>query len=410
MNKNKLFIRLFSLIILGALSVPVPSFAASLDNEIITNTYDLSQDVNDNQTQESNQSDNITQFDQIKDQQNNNKQNEIKNIETEAKLNEAEDSHISLTPDKSNIYMLPKDKNMFDAISDVWHDAFNYNYGSELRAGTYMNFYVNNIFTKYDTLVYMYDNKCVSMLTLIPTKLTLVDGSVKDGYYIYAVGTKNEYRKNGISTLMLNYVDDLAKSQGKEYRILNPDETNPNLYNFYNKRGYEYIRYRRVSLSPEEVLELASDSEMMPVQFGLNSGDLFNCRKINLENKTGFIQWEENELSEVQKEYKLEYKNYNELYFGDWQYAIIRYGKTDTKKIVIKEFNIKDENKKAFFKTLSVMFPEKTLVFEIPDSDDFSNFFDKPYSSRILTMINFKNSEELRSYVRYPVYFNFGMD
>ena len=318
--------------------------------------------------------------------------------------------YIPIELDKNKIAILPKTTEMFYAISDIWHDCFNYQYGRELEEGTYANTYLKNLFTKYDTFVYIHEGRAIAMLMLLPVKLTCTDNSVVDGYYVYAVGTKKEYRNNGITTLMLEYVDEYTSSLGKKFRILNPDDTSPWLYNFYAKRGYELFKYRQVVMKPEELEELAGAAEPMMCQDGLSEQDLYNCRKINLESKTGFVNWEIGELACVQEDYKLPYKNYHEFYFGDWQYAVVRYGRPGTKTLVIKEFYIKEENKQAFFKTLHDAFPDRTFVFQMPDSDEFSNFFDRGYSVHELTMMNFKGAEDLKSKVKLPVYFNFGMD
>lgn len=326
---------------------------------------------------------------------------------------ETSSDNIKINVDKKNIGILEKKPEMFYAISDIWRDSFNYTYGRELISGSYINNYINNIFLKYDTFVYMHENKCISMLTLIPTQLQTSDGILKKGYYVYAVGTKKEYRNNGITTIMLDYVDEYAKSNGYDFRVLNPDDTTPWLYNFYQKRGYEFTHFRRIAMTTDEIKKASEGAESLVYQDGLSSKDLFNCRKNNLENKTGFIQWAEEELAAVQSDYKLAYKNYHELYFGDWQYAIVRFGKPNSKQIIVKEFYIKDENKRAFFKTLYTLFPDKTIIFDLPNSDEFSKFFDefnKSYYLDILSMFNIKESNDMRDKMNYPVYFNFGID
>ncbi|MBP0979203.1 MAG: GNAT family N-acetyltransferase, partial [Oscillospiraceae bacterium] len=323
--------------------------------------------------------------------------NQSVETEAQAQAETEEIKDIKISIDKKNIGILEKKPEAFYMVADVWHDAFGYKYGSEKTEGSYMNNFVNNTFLKYDTFVYMHENKCISMLTLIPTQLKTNDGVIKNGYYVYAVGTKNEYRNNGITTLMLDYVDEYAKSNGYDFRILNPDDPPSWLRNFYQKRGYEFAHFRRITMTPKEIVRAAEDAEVLQYQDGLSAKDLFNCRKNNLENKTGFVRWSEKELESVQADYKLAYKNYHELYFGDWQYAIVRFGKPNSMTIVVKEFYIKDENKKSFFKTLQTLFPEKTIVFETPDSDEFSNFFDKSYDLKVLSMFNIKDSEDLRT-------------
>lgn len=326
------------------------------------------------------------------------------------------EKHIEIVPDKSNIKILAKTKEMCGVIEPIWYDAFKQAYIA--KPNLYGNFYMNDIFSTYDTFVYIHEGMPVSMLTLMPTSLTLNDGKKVEGYYVYAVGTKNEYKGNGIITLMLDYIDEYAKANGKEFRILIPDKRYNWLYNFYQKRGYEYVYYREVVITPEQMAAFAEGATTMICQDWLNENDLKNCRKVNYCKNTEFVEWEERELEKIQKEYRLPYKNYNVLYFGDWQYAIVEVGNQPTSNVIrVKEFNIKEENKKAFINTLYSKFNGKTFVFEMPDADCYTNFFagdyngqNLYYSRKILAMVNFKGCESLKSKIIKPIYFNFGLD
>ncbi len=319
-------------------------------------------------------------------------------------------NHVSITPDKNNIMLLKKSKDMFYAIADIWRDSFSYTTGCELEPGTFSYSYVNNTFMKYDTFVYVHEGRAIAMLMLVPAKLALIDGSSVEGYYVYAVGTLKEYRNNGIVTMMLDWVDEYSLSQGKKFRILNPDETSPWLYNFYSKRGYRMINCRQIAVSHDVLEQQAGDAQPMSFKDGIWGQDLYNRRKVNMTG-LGFVEWPVDVLRDVQLDYKTPYKTYREMSFDDGQYAIVRCGRLGTNTIVIKEFHIKDENRGAFFKTLVNVFPGKNFVFEMPDSDRYSNFLRLgDYVVAPLSMINVKGAEEILSKVASPMYFNFGMD
>lgn len=401
MNNKSLFKQLVNALLATviAFSVILPvSAEVAVDT---SDNIDSSNQENSLQTQENNlQTTEATEVEALLDKQD--EQND--------------DRHVTLIPDKKNIGILAKTKEMCDAIEPIWYDAFHQAYNA--KPSLYGNFYISNIFSTYDTFVYVHGGRPVSMLTLLPTSLTLKNGKTVDGYYVYAVGTKNEYKGNGIITLMLDYIDEYTKSQGKEFRILIPDKRHDWLYTFYQKRGYEYVYYREVVVTPEQMAAFSENAPTMNYQIGLSENDLRNCRKVNYGENTDFVEWKEPELEKVQKEYTLSYKNYNVLYFGDWQYAIVEVGNNSKSKVIhIKEFNIKEENKNAFMKILYDKFPDKTFIFETPDEDGYTNFFagvcngeNLYYNRKILAMVNFKGAEDLKSNITKPIYFKFGLD
>lgn len=92
-------------------------------------------------------------------------------------------------------------------------------------------FFLDNC-KKYKCLGLFEDEKLASMLFLVECSYCN-----KDGYYVYAVATDEDYRKKGYSTSLLNY----AKGLNKDFLWLIPAKDG--LISFYQKRGFSVRLY-----------------------------------------------------------------------------------------------------------------------------------------------------------------------
>ena len=330
---------------------------------------------------------------------------------------------IKIEVDEKNIQIFnnptEKDDSLLKNLEPVWIDAFNTRYIQ--RPSNFGNLYMSNIYPKYDLVAYIYNKKPISMLTLIPCYINN-NGTKIEGYYVFAVGTKKEYQGQGLATDILKYAKEYAKKNNKLFCVLIPTEDEDKiekLMNFYRNRNYEDIYLREISLSKKDMEDLAKDSNCMNYTLGIDAADLKKARFQNLSSNTIYIEWDETELQSIRQEYlRNHHKIYEELWFEDNQYAIVDIG-TDYKsikdekwqKIRIEEFYIKDENKKMFLKTIMNRYPSENYIFSVPDSDIFSNSFEKEYSRKIFPMINFIDSPKSFTQQRQkPIYFKFGME
>ena len=111
------------------------------------------------------------------------------------------------------------EKNNLNELKPIWKECFSVDFYSP-----YGVFYICSIFQNYKTLVYVKNNKIVSMLTLLPAKL-LINGQNYNGLYIWGVGTLKDYRNQNIASEMLSYKTDIPVDKVKNL--------------FCNEQGYQ---------------------------------------------------------------------------------------------------------------------------------------------------------------------------
>ena len=85
---------------------------------------------------------------------------------------------------------------MIPELKELWMEAF----GDEPE---YVDQYFAKRFTPDNMLVYIEDGRPVSMISMLPATLRLADQSTKEVYYIYAVATREAYRKRGLARELL---------------------------------------------------------------------------------------------------------------------------------------------------------------------------------------------------------------
>lgn len=113
----------------------------------------------------------------------------------------------------------------FDEIISLWNESFP-------NEEQFTKFYFENIFDINKTLIFVKDNKIVSMLQMLD-----FDSNMGKTMYIYGVCTKKEYRNQGIMAKMLTESFDIAKKQAYQYSIIVPAEEY--LFDIYEKYGYK---------------------------------------------------------------------------------------------------------------------------------------------------------------------------
>ena len=86
-------------------------------------------------------------------------------------------------------------------------------------------------------LVDIRDDKAAGMLTMLPVTLSTSGGQSYQARYIYAVATREDCRRQGVSTALLNAAYAHMKSLGEAAAVLVP--ATPDLFAFYEKRDYK---------------------------------------------------------------------------------------------------------------------------------------------------------------------------
>lgn len=115
------------------------------------------------------------------------------------------------------------EKRHIDEICVMWCEAFGDKPDSVLDC---LDFLLEYIF------VAEIDAHAVSMAAAIP--VTFGDAS---GRYVYAVATKKEYRGQGLSSKILEFLKDYIEKADEKFLVLVPAEES--LFEFYEKRGFD---------------------------------------------------------------------------------------------------------------------------------------------------------------------------
>ncbi|MBR5485644.1 MAG: GNAT family N-acetyltransferase [Oscillospiraceae bacterium] len=114
------------------------------------------------------------------------------------------------------------------AISALLHEAF----GDALE---YISLFLDKRMNPDHTLLYFIDNTLAAQLFILECELVFNGTAHKCGY-IYAVSTAKAFRRQGISTRLLEYCHDFLLNKGFSAAVLVPSSAE--LASFYAKRGY----------------------------------------------------------------------------------------------------------------------------------------------------------------------------
>ena len=156
-----------------------------------------------------------------------------------------------------------------------------------------IDFYFSNRHQNQNMLVYEVEEVIAGMLTMLPVQLAF-GPEMHSGRYIYAVATAPAYRKQGISTQLLQHCHAYMKARGEMAAILAP--ASESLFAFYEKRGYE-----TVFLIDSTTLH-SSDLLPCPLEASCTSclvQDFFRLRNAAFSDSSLFVRWGEDALEYI---------------------------------------------------------------------------------------------------------------
>lgn len=142
------------------------------------------------------------------------------------------------------------DNSMVADLKALWKVVFG-------DSDEYIDLYFRYRFEPKNTMVYLDEGKPIGMIAMLPLEIRT---PFKDLFarYIYAVATHPDYRGKGISTLIMEQLDNWCKGHDVDLSILVPAEKS--LFNFYNDRGYNInFNIRTLTKTSDEIEAIASD-------------------------------------------------------------------------------------------------------------------------------------------------------
>ncbi|WBY64914.1 MAG: N-acetyltransferase domain-containing protein [Thermocaproicibacter melissae] len=171
--------------------------------------------------------------------------------------------------------------NMRRELSALWQEAFE-------DSKRIPDFFLNNLFSPHDCLVYKIGTEIASVVYLLPASV-LWDGKTVQAHYIFAAATAKRYRSRGYMSSLLAYAALVGAKRGDYCSVLLPSERS--LSKFYQSNGYaDFYRVKYVELSAKELQRLAGANVCLGKTLpGIH--DLNRLRRNRLAKANGSLLW-----------------------------------------------------------------------------------------------------------------------
>lgn len=140
-------------------------------------------------------------------------------------------------------------------LKNMWHKIFG-------DSEDYLNSFFNKVYKNENTLVYVENNKVVSVLFMIPYKY-VNSGKENEIVYLYALATDPAYRGRKIMSKLIQKSLTISTERGYALSVLIPAEDT--LFSYYRQFGFEdYFEQVKIIKSIEEIEnELSSNENLM---------------------------------------------------------------------------------------------------------------------------------------------------
>ncbi len=260
-------------------------------------------------------------------------------------------------------------KEMIEEITQVMCECF----GEPVWV---LKFFFEERFDINNCHVCMVDNKIVSVLHVIPSKIRLVRETL-NGVYIYGACTLKEHRKNGYMSKLINYTHDFYARRGYECAFLVPGK--PELVKFYEKLSYiNFFKLRRVELSNEEICEMCGSKDKPFSMEQTAALDSFTMEKLRME-----IYGNQNAVQYTEKDIRFASRLYELFSFGGAVSTNMGYGicgSIGEGQLKVRDLTCKSSGTIQLLREIYEKFPnQKKYIIETSTSNKFFKNLGKSY-------------------------------
>lgn len=175
------------------------------------------------------------------------------------------------------------DWNMRRELSVLWQECF----GDSKRIP---DFFLNNIFSPRDCLVYRVGNELAAAIYLLPAGI-LCEGKTAQAHYIFAAATANRFRSRGFMSSLLAYAAIAGTKRGDCFSAVLP--AGDGLYRFYANAGYEDFFQIRIVETDRAALRTMANQTEMPSRVLPDMPALSNLRDFCLARNNGSLLWDD---------------------------------------------------------------------------------------------------------------------
>jgi predicted acetyltransferase len=172
-----------------------------------------------------------------------------------------------------------------EELAQLWQLCF----GDPMK---YIEHFFERRFDPSKTLVYLSDQRIVSVVYMLPASMYL-ENRYEPVQYIYAVCTHPDYRKRGIMEQMMEYACGEAAAAGQRFSALLP-ASDP-LYDYYGRLSYrEYFKKRRIEC-PTERLKAQGDPDFRLLDAAPER--IYRVRTALFARREGHLLWDEDAVA-----------------------------------------------------------------------------------------------------------------
>lgn len=175
------------------------------------------------------------------------------------------------------------DWNMRRELSILWQECF----GDSKRIP---DFFLNNIFSPRDCLVYRVGNELAAAVYLLPAGI-ICGGKTEQAHYIFAAATATRFRSRGFMSSLLAYAAITGAERGDCFSAVLPADDG--LYKFYADAGYEDFFQVRIAEADRASLHILASQTGMPGLVLPDFPALNSLRHSCLVRYDGSLMWDD---------------------------------------------------------------------------------------------------------------------
>ncbi|MCL1830141.1 MAG: GNAT family N-acetyltransferase [Oscillospiraceae bacterium] len=240
------------------------------------------------------------------------------------------------------------------ALKKIWDSCFS-------DPINYIDFVFDRLAKPEQAVVCEENGEIVSMLLMIDTEFVFGDETAK-AVYILGAATAKQHQNRGYMTYLLDYAENLARSQGVQLAILVPGEQY--LYSYYKKRGYNAdFNVRRLKIK-RAMLESVRTLDSSIIIDRISPSVIADIREHAL-SKQPHVRWNTEKIK-ILMEDSFIYGDHVALYQGEQgrAYAFFR---LENRKIFIKEsLGSEDDMVLALVRALMSQYRAKGVLMTLP--------------------------------------------
>ena len=176
------------------------------------------------------------------------------------------------------------DESHIPALKEIWRECFG-------DSDEYIDFFFKNRFKSCKTVIALYDGKTIGAAYLMPVK-AYEYGTLKNGWYGYAIGILKKYRKKGIYAMMHEKIIEDIKDG---FYILCP--ANQKLCEYYASLGFKEFSFLKTIRIENKGTNCEFESKEIPAQKYVQIRNGYF-------NNDGLILWDDDAIDYAMKENK----------------------------------------------------------------------------------------------------------